>query len=1059
MNYHYKAFISYKHDPVDSAVAAEIQTRLERFHIPYALQKEKSIKTLRPVFRDKEELSATENLNDTIKNALLETEYLIVICSTRSIRSIWVQKEIGFFLEHHEKSKVLTVLVDGEPSEVIPRVLLEEEVSTVDEYGNVRTQIVPLEPLSCDYRMDRRRARREEFPRLAAALIGCRYNDLRQRQRQYRMRLMGAGLAALTMLMLYFVWSNIQISKNLKQSQISQSRNLANMSTASLDGNDRIEAVGYALEALPVEEDKPVIYEAVNALSRAVGAYNFPDTMDIENIARMPARYEGYALKVDKSGRFAVLQDGKHLLRFWDLESKEDIGEAGSDETISLLSVMDGNVLLAGSGSRLSAYDMETSKELWSQTYEQKILGIRVLEDSDAAANAIALVFEDHVLTVSAQTREILGSYDSGMEQTPFCYAPEHPYVYARYNYNEDQDGGSLYFDKEEQKLYVMSRRETQGSVNGILVLDAGTMTADFHPVQVECGSQYAMMADESGIYMICRGQYDDSLNSVVSTVSRRTKWLYQREQQLLVLKLDPEGNALWETTVSYTGTGMLGRTELIRIPGNAPDGTAGNGGVAAVFSNCVVALDRDNGSILNTYTTQDEITDLRVHTDTALLASTVEGNYSNILLQSSTIGSYMLFKKEPLRMEVRRPEIYGKNVIYLLYGDGIRVYAVKEGDEEFTAYTGEQVSSTVADCCLDGRKYCICSAGGKELVRLDLAQNLSDLKSFEDLGLTLAKDMMYMDPEEEYIIVYGSDDSGSVFQKIFLEDLTHETISGPGMGGNVKEYNYAAEPVCAGNKILYFAIKAGYGVRNPLCLCVYNIPSGSWAIREIDAGLLNVMLRPVVTRDGLTAVLADQWDNGYFISTEDGAVTPMSDKIPAWTFSAWNEKGTAFAVRIEGAEKEQIASFSADGAEIFRIGRDYVAPISMTYHDKSLWVLYEDREVCEYDEKTGTLLKSMSAAVQSGTSDENISWDFTEDGQLILGMGSVMAQMDLGLGGMIAQVPEGVGYIRSLDRMLVINEGQEKGDDRVFVSYPRYTVDDFIRKGKEIAENTRKAE
>ena len=50
----------------------------------------------------------------------------------------------------------------------------------------------------------------------------------------------------------------------------------------------------------------------------------------------------------------------------------------------------------------------------------------------------------------------------------------------------------------------------------------------------------------------------------------------------------------------------------------------------------------------------------------------------------------------------------------------------------------------------------------------------------------------------------------------------------------------------------------------------------------------------------------------------------------------------------------------------------------------------------------------------------------------------------------MIAQVPEGVGYIRSLDRMLVINEEQQKGDDRVFVSYPRYTVEDFIRKGKE---------
>jgi hypothetical protein len=30
------------------------------------------------------------------------------------------------------------------------------------------------------------------------------------------------------------------------------------------------------------------------------------------------------------------------------------------------------------------------------------------------------------------------------------------------------------------------------------------------------------MLADESGIYMICRGQYKDSMNTVVSTASIR---------------------------------------------------------------------------------------------------------------------------------------------------------------------------------------------------------------------------------------------------------------------------------------------------------------------------------------------------------------------------------------------------------------------------------------------------------------------------------------------------------------------------------------------------------
>ena len=36
---HYNAFISYKHAPLDTKVASEIQTRLERFRIPKTIRK------------------------------------------------------------------------------------------------------------------------------------------------------------------------------------------------------------------------------------------------------------------------------------------------------------------------------------------------------------------------------------------------------------------------------------------------------------------------------------------------------------------------------------------------------------------------------------------------------------------------------------------------------------------------------------------------------------------------------------------------------------------------------------------------------------------------------------------------------------------------------------------------------------------------------------------------------------------------------------------------------------------------------------------------------------
>ena len=54
----YNAFISYKHAPLDTKVASEIQTRLERFRIPKAIQKSSGIKKIDRIFRDKEELMA-----------------------------------------------------------------------------------------------------------------------------------------------------------------------------------------------------------------------------------------------------------------------------------------------------------------------------------------------------------------------------------------------------------------------------------------------------------------------------------------------------------------------------------------------------------------------------------------------------------------------------------------------------------------------------------------------------------------------------------------------------------------------------------------------------------------------------------------------------------------------------------------------------------------------------------------------------------------------------------------------------------------------------------------
>ena len=143
-----------------------------------------------------------------------------------------------------------------------------------------------MEPLSCDYRLPPARARKEELPRLAAAIAGCSYDELIMRARQYRTqrRAIFGGAAAILMSIAsaYLLWSRAEIQKNynisqenLRQAQINQSVYLSHASETLMDSeHDGIGSAQLALAALgDPEEDRPLVPQAVRALSQAVHAY------------------------------------------------------------------------------------------------------------------------------------------------------------------------------------------------------------------------------------------------------------------------------------------------------------------------------------------------------------------------------------------------------------------------------------------------------------------------------------------------------------------------------------------------------------------------------------------------------------------------------------------------------------------------------------------------------------------------------------------------------------------------------------------------------------------
>lgn len=361
MAIHYNAFISYRHQPEDIAAAERLHRSLERYKAPKGIREK--TKPITRIFRDKDELPITSNLTDDITAALENSDYLIVICSTHTRESTWVQREIETFLKTHDRSKVLTLLVNGEPYETIPEILLREEVT--DPVSGEK-QMVDIEPLSCDWRT--RKHRREEFLRLAAALLGCRYDDLRQRHRQYQTRRMvaifSAALVACLCLTAYFIYTGIQIQSNLEQSQRNQSQYLSAASQERLKEGDRLTAMYLALAALPTQEnERPYLPAAELALAEAIGMYDPAGEVAAVGVLMPEALVHDVQISAD--GRFAAIMDARKRITFWDTHTFGQIGALTLQSTPqSMRFTPDGNVLFE-EWNLLSCYSVQ-AELLWS---------------------------------------------------------------------------------------------------------------------------------------------------------------------------------------------------------------------------------------------------------------------------------------------------------------------------------------------------------------------------------------------------------------------------------------------------------------------------------------------------------------------------------------------------------------------------------------------------------------------------------------------------------------------------------------------------------------------
>ncbi len=183
--YYYDAFISYRHNDRDKKIVDTLQKLVENFRSPCDGEHLKKGERIKRVFTDRSELPMSADLGASIKGALEQSRFLVVIASPEYTQSRWCMEELKTFLFNNENStdRILFVQVDGEPScitDILSSAGLQIES---DDFK---------EPLYIDARAtsvkDSLKIIKKEYLRLAAVLIGCGYDALYQRNKRKKRR-------------------------------------------------------------------------------------------------------------------------------------------------------------------------------------------------------------------------------------------------------------------------------------------------------------------------------------------------------------------------------------------------------------------------------------------------------------------------------------------------------------------------------------------------------------------------------------------------------------------------------------------------------------------------------------------------------------------------------------------------------------------------------------------------------------------------------------------------------------------------------------------------------
>jgi len=410
MDKEYKAFISYSHD--DEEFGSWLHKELEKYKIPKRLKEDYPHlpKTLYPIFRDRYELNAGDDLGVEILKALEKSDALIVVCSTKSSNSKWVNKEIIDFKMMHGEDRIFPIILDGKPFakesdkfddslECFPEALKYK----IDSEWNLTDKETSILASSTIEKEDGKELAKLK---LISGILGVPFGEFYRRDEEQKRRDRDEAIDIWSLVSFIiigfaiFSWVQRDIAiENEKlaidEKEKANDRLYDNILQQGLIYknylNEPLKAKLLFAEAVNLSQDRKkgeqarILYDTINrgVKLKDISEYNTSSKIDkYEN--NYISKCNGDVLDVNKDKTKILFSCNDGTIQLWNIKTNKRIVVFKNDniyKVTAILSKDEKKILSWGFNKKVLLWDIETNKELLSFKHTDIVLGAILSKD------------------------------------------------------------------------------------------------------------------------------------------------------------------------------------------------------------------------------------------------------------------------------------------------------------------------------------------------------------------------------------------------------------------------------------------------------------------------------------------------------------------------------------------------------------------------------------------------------------------------------------------------------------------------------------------------------